>query len=163
MSAKEARKVVTRAVTDNNFRELLFENPDKALAGYQLTPVEVEALRGIPSETIDDFANNLDERISMTLLNSIVPNFEGSPYGGSGPSIEDASGTRMFEGEKSLFEGDQPQMADEFASGPDSILPTEGGPEMESNRADFKRWISNLASTLGVKGGGGSLGRQLFD
>ncbi len=163
MSAKEARKVVTRAVTDNNFRELLFENPDKALAGYQLTPVEVEALRGIHSESIDDFANNLDERISMSLLISVDPNFQSGPHGGSGPSIEDASGTRMFEGEKSLFEGDQPKMAEEFTSGPDSILPTEGGPDMESNRADFKRWILNLANTLGVKGGGGSLGRHLFD
>ncbi len=68
MSAEESRKVVSRAVMDEEFRNTLFSNPDKALAGYELTPEEVSALRSIPAETIDEFANNLDERISMSLL-----------------------------------------------------------------------------------------------
>ena len=54
MSAEESRKVVSRAVIDEEFRNTLFSNPDKALEGYDLTPEEVSALRSIPAETIDD-------------------------------------------------------------------------------------------------------------
>ena len=68
MSAEETRKVVSRAVMDEEFRNTLFSNPDKALEGYDLTPEEINALRSIPAETIDEFANNLDERISMSLV-----------------------------------------------------------------------------------------------
>ena len=68
MSAEESRKVVSRAVMDEDFRNQLFSDPDKALVGYDLTPDEINALRSIPAETIDEFSNNLDERISMSLL-----------------------------------------------------------------------------------------------
>ena len=68
MSAKETRKVVSLAVMDEEFRNTLFSDPDKARVGYDLTPEEINALRSIPAETIDEFANNLDERISMSLL-----------------------------------------------------------------------------------------------
>ena len=68
MSAEESRKVVSRAVMDEDFRKTLFSDPDKALTGYDLTPNEITALRSIPAETIDDFANNLDERISRSFL-----------------------------------------------------------------------------------------------
>ena len=60
MSAEESRKVVSRAVMDEEFRNTLFSDPDKALVGYDLTPEEINALRSIPAETIDNFANNLE-------------------------------------------------------------------------------------------------------
>lgn len=68
MSTEHARKVVSRAVIDATFRNLLFSDPEKALAGYDLTEEESQALRSIPSETMDDFSSKLEERISMSLI-----------------------------------------------------------------------------------------------
>ena len=68
MSMQDTRKVVSRAVMDEGFRRTLFSDPDSALAGYDLTAEEVQALRAIPAETIDDFANHLEERISMSVI-----------------------------------------------------------------------------------------------
>ena len=36
MSKKDARKVVSKAVTDEEFRQTLFGDPDKALVCYDL-------------------------------------------------------------------------------------------------------------------------------
>jgi hypothetical protein len=66
MSTEDTRKVVSRAVRDEEYRKTLYSDPERALQGYDLTPEEVNALRAIPAETIDDFANNLDERISLS-------------------------------------------------------------------------------------------------
>src|SRR3970040_449099 len=68
MSQEECRKVVSKAVLDEEFRKDLFNAPEKALEGFDLTTDEVQALRSLPAETIDDFANNLEERISMSLV-----------------------------------------------------------------------------------------------
>ena len=40
MSAEESRKVVSRAVMEEDFRNQLFSDPDTALVGYDLTPEE---------------------------------------------------------------------------------------------------------------------------
>jgi hypothetical protein len=68
MSKENTRKIVSRAVTDVNFRRELFNNPDAILSQYDLTDSERHALRSIPTETIDDFANQLEKRISMSLV-----------------------------------------------------------------------------------------------
>ncbi len=48
-----------RAVTDAAYREILFEDAEKALAGYALTDHDVIALRGVPRELLDAFAGAL--------------------------------------------------------------------------------------------------------
>jgi hypothetical protein len=68
MSKEESRKVVNRAVMDEEFRLTLYSDPEKALAGYDLSDEEKSVLRSIPAETIDAFANELEERISLSLL-----------------------------------------------------------------------------------------------
>jgi uncharacterized protein YjbI with pentapeptide repeats len=68
MSVDGTRKVVSRAVLEEDFRRQLFSDPDAALEGYDLTVDEKSALRSIPAETIDNFANNLEERISLSLV-----------------------------------------------------------------------------------------------
>ena len=68
MSVDGTRKVVSRAVLEEDFRRQLFSDPDEALEGYDLTADEKSALRSIPAETIDNFANNLEERISLSLV-----------------------------------------------------------------------------------------------
>ncbi len=50
---------------DAGFRHSLFAQPDAALTGYDLTTVELAALRAIDFETLDAFAGILDERVAM--------------------------------------------------------------------------------------------------
>ncbi len=134
MSASEARKVVGKAVRDETFRSQLFSDPDAALAGYDLTAEEKSALRGIPAETLDDFANNLDDRISMSLINSY--------FTFAGPEM---SGTSSFAETPLAFEGDYPQInqagalvegqGDEFARGPHEL--EQGDPLISRGGAHF--------------------------
>jgi len=98
MSQEEARKVVSKAVTDEEFRNTLFSDPDKALKGYDLSEDEVGALRAIPAETIDDFANNLDERISMSFFAFGAELFGGTAEGGSVAAGGTAEGSDYYGG-----------------------------------------------------------------
>src|SRR5512134_328124 len=68
MSQESTRKIISRAVTDETFRRELFTDPDPIFAQYDLTDEERNALRSIPAETMDDFANQLEKRISMSLI-----------------------------------------------------------------------------------------------
>ena len=95
MSAQDARKVISRAVQDETFRNQLFSNPDAALAEYSLDEQEISALRGIPAETIDDFANRLDERISMSLFAFGGEAMGGDAAGGSAMGGDAAGGSAM--------------------------------------------------------------------
>ena len=64
MSQDAVSQIIGRAVTDAEFRQLLFSNPDQALQGYGLTPAEVEALRDLKQEDLEDFSTKLDSRIT---------------------------------------------------------------------------------------------------
>lgn len=90
MSTQDTRKVVSRVVMDQSFRALLFNDPEQALSGYALTPDETSALRAIPAETIDEFANHLDERISMSVLA-----FGAEAFGGEAMSGQVMGGKTM--------------------------------------------------------------------
>ena len=103
MSVQDTRKVVSRAVMDEGFRRTLFSDPDKALADYDLTPNEVQALRSLPAETIDDFANHLEERISMSVISFGAEAFgsqaEGSSAYGSQAEGSHAAGSAAYGGQ----------------------------------------------------------------
>ena len=68
MSAKEARKVVSRAIVEADFRERLYSNPGEALSEYDLTQEENDALRAIPAEFVENCAETLPERLSMSIF-----------------------------------------------------------------------------------------------
>ena len=51
--------VIGRCLLDVAFRELLFADPDRALAGYDLTSGERAALFGIDAEMLDACAERL--------------------------------------------------------------------------------------------------------
>lgn len=57
-------QIIGRAVTDAEFRTLLFSNPDQALQGYDLSDDEVEALKSLKREDLEDFSTKLDSRIT---------------------------------------------------------------------------------------------------
>ena len=68
MGKDAVEAVIGKAVLDSQFREVLFANPEEALAEYDLTEEETTALRAIDFETMESFAGTLDERISKTYL-----------------------------------------------------------------------------------------------
>jgi hypothetical protein len=66
MSLGVVQKILGRMVAEREFRILVFTDPDKALAGYDLTEKEIKTLKGLSREKFDAAAANLDERVSMS-------------------------------------------------------------------------------------------------
>ena len=64
MSTESVEKIIGRAVTEPEYRELLFSNPKAALEGYELTEDEIKALEGMDREKFDAAVSNLEDRIS---------------------------------------------------------------------------------------------------
>ena len=70
MSLGVVQKILGRMVAEREFRILVFTDPDKALAGYDLTEMEIKTLKGLSREKFDAAAANLDERVSMSPMAS---------------------------------------------------------------------------------------------
>jgi hypothetical protein len=68
MSQEQVQNVVGRAVADPAFRTLLFNDPNQALAGYDLADAEIAALRGLTPEQFDAAAGDLEPRISRSTI-----------------------------------------------------------------------------------------------
>ena len=60
MSHKDVEQIISRAVVDEQFRELLFASPNEALAGHDLTADEDQALRGLSREKFDNALGDLE-------------------------------------------------------------------------------------------------------
>lgn len=62
----QVRDVLDRAIIDSAFRSLLISDPDMALAGYNLTEVQVLLLRSLDESDLDKLTpENLDEYFSV--------------------------------------------------------------------------------------------------
>lgn len=66
-------QIVERALTDRKFRTLLFQDLEKALAGYPVTDEERKLLENLDEENFDEFAGGLGSRTT-----------KGSWYPGTG-------------------------------------------------------------------------------
>ena len=64
MSEAVVKEIITRAIEDEKFREQLFNNPQKALAGYELTDDERKMLEELNEINFDQFAGGLGDRIT---------------------------------------------------------------------------------------------------
>lgn len=78
MANETLATIITRAVNDAQFRDLLFQDSAQALAGYALSEDEKAMLKNLSRENFDAAASELDARISRGGLNlggfdSILP------------------------------------------------------------------------------------------
>lgn len=55
-------QVVSKAVSDSEFRALLLSDPATALAGFEITDEERNLLKGLNAENFDQFAGELGDR-----------------------------------------------------------------------------------------------------
>lgn len=68
MSEEVVQFIIGRAVTDTEYRELLFTDPDQALAGYDLTEEEAASLKDIDRGEFESNLSELEDRISRAGL-----------------------------------------------------------------------------------------------
>lgn len=67
MSQKAVSEVIGRAAAEPEFMNLLFNDPGKALAGYELDDADKAMLHGLTSENFDAMSAQLDSRISKKI------------------------------------------------------------------------------------------------
>jgi hypothetical protein len=66
MTTATVQTLLARAMTDADFRELLFSDPDEVLAGHDLTAAELATLKNLPRAEFDKALNGtLEERLSF--------------------------------------------------------------------------------------------------
>ena len=61
MSATGIESVLSRAMSDAQFANQLFSEPEKAIAGFDLTADEVAQLKSMPRAEFDKFAKSTPE------------------------------------------------------------------------------------------------------
>ena len=64
MSLETVQEIIRKAITDEEYRELMFSDPDKALEGFDLTDEEAAELREMEREQFDAVKGELEERVS---------------------------------------------------------------------------------------------------
>ncbi len=62
MSKTQVIAIIDKALDDETYRNLLINNPEEALKGYELTADEYKRLTELTEETFDDFAGPLTGR-----------------------------------------------------------------------------------------------------
>jgi hypothetical protein len=62
MSDTGVKEIIEKAIEDEKFRQQLFADPQKALAGYDLTAAERKMLESLDENNFDQFAGGLGDR-----------------------------------------------------------------------------------------------------
>lgn len=70
MSQQAVERALGKLLTDENFRDRFFTNPELATweAGFTLSSIELEALSRVSAEALTQFSDHLDKRISRASL-----------------------------------------------------------------------------------------------
>ena len=77
MADEAVRKVIGRAIGDLEYRDLLFTNPDSALAGLDLTAEEINVIKGFKRDKFDAAAGEMEQRISRAGIGGLTFNLKG--------------------------------------------------------------------------------------
>ena len=79
MSQRAVEQILGRLLTDEEFRDRFFEEPRCACyaSGFELTPVELQALRQIPRTPLEALSRRLDDRIRRLHIPATPINEEG--------------------------------------------------------------------------------------
>lgn len=64
MAIEEVKKVVMMMIEDEEFEREVFEDPDTALSGFDLTDDEIGKLKLLDKEKLKQIAMDLDNRLS---------------------------------------------------------------------------------------------------
>ncbi len=64
MSQQAVAEIIGRAAAEPEFMNLLFNDPGKALAGYELDDEEKAMLQGLTPENFDALSGQLEQRVS---------------------------------------------------------------------------------------------------
>jgi hypothetical protein len=75
MTTNGIELIMTKAMSDAAFMDLLFNDLDKALIGFDLTSEEIISLKSMSRAEFDNFKNtSLEERKSFDLIAAPKPN-----------------------------------------------------------------------------------------
>ncbi|NDJ76597.1 MAG: hypothetical protein GYB65_10095 [Chloroflexi bacterium] len=66
MSRETLTTIVSRVITDQDYREQFFADPDSALAGYELSESEEQLLRRLNADAFDELTMDLEVRQSKS-------------------------------------------------------------------------------------------------
>ncbi len=66
MSQQALEAVIGRAIMDEEYRLLLFSDPNAALGDYDLTDAEMTALRSVDAESLDACAHNIGRQVALS-------------------------------------------------------------------------------------------------
>ena len=64
MSQQAVAEIIGRAAAEPEFMNLLFNDPGKALAGFDLDDAEKAMLQGLSPENFDALSGQLEQRVS---------------------------------------------------------------------------------------------------
>jgi len=71
MSAQSVESILSKAMSDSKFADALFADPEKALAGFDLTPTEKDNLKNLSRAEFDKvLARTPEERKSFALTDN---------------------------------------------------------------------------------------------
>jgi hypothetical protein len=78
MSREHLTTIVSRALTDADYRKLLLADPDAALEGYDLSESETNMIRSLNADAFDELTMDLEERQSKSGFLSGISSLMGS-------------------------------------------------------------------------------------
>lgn len=67
MSRQVLEAVIGRAILDEEFRLALFADPEAALVEYELTEVEMVAIKSVDAESLDACGQQIGKRVTGDL------------------------------------------------------------------------------------------------
>ena len=82
MSTETVQLIIARAVTDVDYREMLFNQPEEALQGFELSEEEHHALMNLQRDHFESVQSELEERLSKAgfgpgAFSRLVPKWGG--------------------------------------------------------------------------------------